>query len=50
MMGQVEWWTDTISGEVKSQDVANTLWVFATMGTKPGDRMMGQSCSYASNL
>jgi len=22
--------------------VANTLWAYATMGTKPGERMMGQ--------
>ena len=33
---------ETISGEFNSEDVANTLWAFATMGTKPGDRMMGQ--------
>ena len=25
----------TISGELNSQNVANTLWAFATMGTKP---------------
>ena len=23
------------------QNVSNTLWVFTTMGTKPGERMMG---------
>ena len=31
-----------MSGEFNSQDIANTLWAFATMGRKPGDRMMGQ--------
>jgi hypothetical protein len=31
-----------ISGEFNSQNVANTLWAFATMGSKPGERMMGQ--------
>ena len=33
---------EAISGEFNSQHVANTLWAFATMGTKPGDRMMVQ--------
>jgi hypothetical protein len=33
---------EAILGEFKSQDVANTLWAFATMGTKPGERLMGQ--------
>ncbi len=33
---------ETISGEFNSQDVANTLWAFATMGRKPGEWMMGQ--------
>ena len=42
MMGQLERRADAISGEFKSQDVANTLWEFETMGTKTGDRMMGQ--------
>ncbi len=32
---------ETISGEFNSQNVANTLRAFATMGTKPGERMMG---------
>ncbi len=31
-----------ISGDFKPQNVVNTQWAFATMGTKPGDRMMGQ--------
>jgi hypothetical protein len=33
---------EVISGEFNSQSVANTLWVYVTMGTKPGGRMMGQ--------
>jgi hypothetical protein len=33
---------EAISGEFNSQAVGNTLWAFATMGTKPGERMMGQ--------
>ncbi len=33
---------EAISGEFNLQEVANTLWVFATMGTKPGKQMMGQ--------
>ena len=32
---------EAISGEFKPQDVANTLWAYATMGRKPGGRMMG---------
>jgi hypothetical protein len=42
MMGQLERRLEAISGEFNSQEVANTLWAFATMGTKPGERMMGQ--------
>ena len=38
----LEQWAEEISGEFSSQDVANTLWAFETMGRKPGDRMMGQ--------
>jgi hypothetical protein len=33
---------EVISGEFNSQEVANTLWAFATIGTRPGERMMGQ--------
>jgi hypothetical protein len=32
---------ETISTKLKPQDVSNTLWAYATMGTKPGDRIMG---------
>jgi hypothetical protein len=33
--------SETIPGEFNSQEVANTMWVFATMGRKPGERTMG---------
>jgi hypothetical protein len=33
---------EVMSGEFNSQEVANTLCAFATMGTKPGERMTGQ--------
>jgi hypothetical protein len=36
MMGQLERRAEAISGEFNSQAVANTLWVFATMGTTAG--------------
>jgi len=39
--GQLERRAEAISGEFNAQSVANTLWAFATMGTKPGDRVMG---------
>ena len=42
MIGQLERWTETISGEFNSQAVATTLCAFGTMGTKPGEQMMGQ--------
>jgi hypothetical protein len=41
MMGQLERRTEAISGEFNSEAIANTLWAFARMGTKPGERMMG---------
>ena len=41
-MGQLEWRAEAISGEFNSQNVANTLWAYATIGTKPEQRMMGQ--------
>jgi hypothetical protein len=40
MMGQLERRAEAISGEFNSQDVATTLWAYATMRTKPGERMM----------
>jgi hypothetical protein len=42
MMGQLERRVEAISGEFNSQAVANTLWAYATIGTKPGERMMRQ--------
>jgi hypothetical protein len=32
---ELEQRAEAISGEYNSQNVANTLWAFATMGTKP---------------
>jgi hypothetical protein len=40
--GGADWRTETISEEFNSEEVANTLWAFVTMGTKPGERMMEQ--------
>ena len=39
-MGKLERRAEAISGEFNSQNVANTLWAYATMGTKPGNLMM----------
>jgi hypothetical protein len=36
MTGQPKRPTEAISGEFKAQNIANTLWVYATMGTEPG--------------
>ncbi len=33
---------EVTAGEFNSQEVVNTLWEYATMRKKPGDRMMGQ--------
>ena len=38
----LEWRTETISVVFSSQDVVNTLWGVATMGTKPTEWVMGQ--------
>jgi hypothetical protein len=40
-MGLLEGWSETISDECNLQEVANMLWAYATMGRKPGDRVMG---------
>ena len=37
----IEQRAEAISGEFNSQAVANTLWAYATMGRKPGERLMG---------
>jgi hypothetical protein len=42
MMGQLERRTEVISEEFNPQEVANTLWAFATMGKQPGERMIAQ--------
>jgi hypothetical protein len=34
--------SEAISGEFDSQAVSNMLWVYATMGRKPGERVMVQ--------
>ena len=31
-----------MSGEFNSQHIANTLWAYATLGTRSGEGMMGQ--------
>ncbi len=40
-MGLLEVQAEAISGEFTSQGVANTLWAYASMGMKPGERLMG---------
>ena len=40
-MGLLEGQAEAISGEFHEQDVANTLRAYATMGRKPGERLMG---------
>jgi hypothetical protein len=42
MMGQLEGRAEAIAGEFNSQDIANTMWAYATMGTMPGERLMGK--------
>jgi ribosomal protein L14E/L6E/L27E len=42
MMGRLERRAEAISVDFNSQNIANTLWAFATMQVKPGERMMGQ--------
>jgi hypothetical protein len=41
-MGQLERRAEATSGDFNSQAIASTMWAFATMGTKPGKRMMGR--------
>jgi len=40
-MGMLEGRAEEVAGTFNSQGVANTLWAFATMGRKPGERVMG---------
>jgi hypothetical protein len=42
LMGQMQGRAEAISGQFNSQHVANTLWAYATMGKKPGERILGQ--------
>jgi len=42
VMGQLERRVEAISGEFNSQEVANTLWAFATMGLRPGGQLIGK--------
>jgi hypothetical protein len=39
-MRQLEERAEAISGEFTSQEFANTLWAYATMSRKPGQRIM----------
>ena len=41
-MGLLEERAEVISGEFNSQHVANTLWAYATMRARPGERIMRQ--------
>jgi hypothetical protein len=36
-MRELEGWEEALAGTMNAQDVANTLWVYATMGREPGD-------------
>ena len=42
ILQQLEWRAEAISEQFNSQNVANTLLAFATMRTKPGQRMIEQ--------
>jgi len=50
MTGQLERRAETISGQFTSQEVAKTLWAYATIATKLGERVMGQSLINAHYL
>jgi hypothetical protein len=47
---QLERRAEAISGGFNSQDIANTLWAYATMGTKPGERILSSLVAVASCL
>ena len=44
LLTDLERWTEVIlwSGQFNSEPVVNTMWEYVTMGTKPGERLMGQ--------
>ena len=41
LMGLLEGRAEAIAGEFNPQEVANTLWAYATIGRQPGERVMG---------
>ena len=40
MMLELEGWVEGLAGSFTVQDLANTLWLYATMGRKPGSEVM----------
>ena len=50
LLPELERRAKAIAGEFNSQDVAKTLWAYATIATKLGERVMGQSLINAHNL
>ena len=41
LLPELERRAEAVAGEFKSQEVSNTVWAYATMGMKPGERLMG---------
>ena len=41
-MPQLERRAEATAGDFNSQGITNTLWAYATMGRKPGEKLMGQ--------
>jgi hypothetical protein len=41
LLPELERRAEATGGDFNSQNVANTLWTYATMGRKPGERLMG---------
>jgi hypothetical protein len=41
LLPELERRAESVAGEFKPQEVSNTLWAYATMGRKPGERLMG---------
>jgi hypothetical protein len=40
LMRELEGWAEALSGTFNAQDLANTLWAYATMGREPGAGLM----------
>ena len=40
MMRELEGLAEAVAGTFNTQDVANTLWAYATIGREPGARVM----------